>query len=60
MLAGIALAVGGDGVPLYFKLYLLISGYHYSGQTYGIALIFAGKAKLGLNRTDKWLLMAPI
>jgi len=26
----------------------------------GIALIFAGKAKLGLNRTDKWLLMAPI
>lgn len=60
VLAGIALAVGGDGVPLYFKLYLLISGYHYSGQTYGIALIFAGKAKLGLNRTDKWLLMAPI
>lgn len=42
------------------KAYLLTSGYHYSGQTYGIALIFAGKARLALSRAEKYLLMAPI
>lgn len=42
------------------KAYLLSVGYHYSGQTYGIALIFAGKAKVMLSRGERYILMAPI
>lgn len=42
------------------KAYLISVGYHYSGQTYGIALIFAAKAKVMLTRAEKYIIMAPI
>jgi hypothetical protein len=59
-LAALALAVPTNGVAWYFKAYLLLSGYHYSGQTYGVALIFAGQTKLQLTKVEKRLLMVPI
>jgi hypothetical protein len=46
--------------PWFCKAYLLTSGYHYSGQTYGIALIFANKARMPLHGWQKLFLMAPI
>ncbi len=60
VLAMCAMVFPSPGIAWYFKAYLIVSGYHYSGQTYGIALIFARKAGLHLSRGEKYLLMAPI
>lgn len=46
--------------PWYCLGYLMFSGYHYSGQTYGIALIFAGKSGVRLASWEKWILLIPI
>jgi hypothetical protein len=60
VLAGLALTWPTDGVPWYFKAYLIVSGYHYCGQTYGVALIFANQAKLKLSKREKRIVMLPI
>lgn len=50
-----------DWLALWFcNGYLLFSGYHYSGQTYGIAMIFSGKAGVRLNAWQKWCFLIPI
>jgi hypothetical protein len=46
--------------PWFCKAYLVTSGYHYSGQTYGIALIYANKAGMPHRGWQKWFLMSPI
>lgn len=46
--------------PVFCKAFLLTSGYHYSGQTYGIFLIFANKAGFGLNRLQKTCIGLPV
>ena len=40
--------------------YLITSGYHYSGQTYGVSMIFSGKAGLRLTPEEKRSLRLPI
>ena len=39
--------------PYFVKLFLLWSPYHFSGQTYGITLLYAGRAGLRLARFEK-------
>lgn len=44
----------------YAYLYYLVTGYHYSGQTYGVSMIFMGKAGVRLKDWQKKLFMFPI
>lgn len=46
--------------PWYCKAYFLTVAYHYSGQSYGVALIFAHKAGIAVNRVLKLCLGIPI
>lgn len=59
-LACASLMLPGVIAPWYCKLILIVNGYHYSGQTYGIALIFARKAGIVFNRLQKLALAGPI
>jgi hypothetical protein len=60
LLSGASIAAPIAVAPWFCKAYLLTSGYHYSGQTYGIALIFANKARMPHRGWQKALLMSPI
>jgi hypothetical protein len=40
--------------------YLATSGYHYSGQTYGVSMIFLGKSGIKLTALQKRVLRVPI
>lgn len=40
--------------------YLATSGYHYSGQTYGVSMIFLGKSGVKLTTLQRRILRAPI
>jgi hypothetical protein len=42
--------------PWFCKLYLLTSGYHYSGQNYGLSLIYSEKSGLRLGKIEKLIL----
>lgn len=42
--------------PYLVKIYLLWSPYHYSGQSYGISLLYARRAKVYLNSWARWFL----
>lgn len=44
----------------FIKAHVIWSGYHYSGQTYGIALLYCRKRDLALHAWEKWLLLGPI
>jgi len=46
--------------PWYCMGYILTSGYHYSGQTYGISLIYAGKSGIRFNTWQKWCILLPV
>jgi hypothetical protein len=50
----------GGVTPWVAFLYLATSGYHYSGQTYGVSMIFIGKSGLRLTPGHKRLLQLPI
>jgi hypothetical protein len=39
--------------PLFVKLFLLWSGYHYSGQSVGISLVYARRAGFALGRLER-------
>lgn len=63
LLAGTAVAsfLAPDTVAGWFcKAYFLTVSYHYAGQTYGIALIFAHKAGITVNRLVKVSLGLPV
>ena len=47
-------------MPWLLAAYLLFSGWHYCGQSYGIGLIFAGKAGAPFSEGEKWILRWPI
>jgi hypothetical protein len=61
ILAPLILAIGAiacfvfptEWAPIFFKAYLVSSGYHYSGQTYGISLIYSNKNSIQLNKFHK-------
>ena len=44
----------------YCTAYLITSGFHYSGQTYGLTLISAGKSGIKLQDRDKNIIRAVI
>ncbi len=46
--------------PWYCLGYLFFSGYHYSGQTYGISMIFSGKSGFQLNTWQRWCVLIPV
>lgn len=64
LLAPIILAVGAvacfiypaNWAPIFFKAYLVSSGYHYSGQTYGISLIYSSKNGFHLDKLQKLII----
>jgi len=62
LLSGIAVACffSSDLAGWFCKAYFLTVSYHYAGQTYGIALIFAHKAGLTVNRFLKVCFGLPI
>ncbi|HEY9686667.1 MAG TPA: hypothetical protein V6C52_06810 [Coleofasciculaceae cyanobacterium] len=47
-------------VPWLGFVYIVFSGYHYSGQTYGVSMIFLAKEGFKLNPWHKQLLALPI
>jgi hypothetical protein len=62
LLAGAALAVRdpyGFGLA-YFAAYVVTTGYHYSGQTLGLALVYPLRQGAPLDATEKRLLGAPL
>lgn len=46
--------------PIFFMAYLITNGYHYAGQSYGIALVYAGKAKVQLSKLQKQIIALPL
>ena len=46
--------------PWYCAGYVFFAGYHYSGQSYGIALLYAGKNGFRFGRLQKWLFLLPL
>ena len=46
--------------PWFAKTFLLWAGHHYSGQTYGIALIYCRKYGFTLQNWEKWIVRGPI
>lgn len=60
-LIGIACFFSPSGIaPWFCKAYFLTVAYHYSGQSYGIALIFAHKAGIAVTRLLKLCVGLPI
>jgi hypothetical protein len=62
LLAGAALAVRdpyGFGLA-YFAAYVVTTGYHYSGQTLGLALVYPLRQGVPLGAAEKRLLGAPL
>ena len=46
--------------PLYFLTYVVWAGYHYSGQSLGLAMVFPLRQGARLDRREKRLLAAPL
>jgi len=46
--------------PWFCKTFLIWAGHHYSGQTYGIAMIYARKYGYAVSDREKWIIRAPI
>jgi hypothetical protein len=46
--------------PAYFLVYVVWSGYHYSGQTLGVAMVYPLRQGARLSPTDKRLLSVPL
>jgi hypothetical protein len=42
--------------PIFIKAYFVTSGYHYSGQTYGISLIYLNKNNIQFSGLSKFIL----
>jgi hypothetical protein len=61
LVAGAALAVGSPRFgPWYFLAYVAWSGYHYSGQSLGIAMLFPLRQRARLDAREKRLLALPL
>ena len=60
VLGAVALFSPAGFAPWYALAYVITSGYHYSGQTYGISLICTGKSGLRLNAWQKWCIIVPV
>lgn len=60
VLAIVAIALPQSVAPWYCKGLMVMNGYHYSGQTYGVSLIFARKSGLVFNNVHKLALALPI
>ncbi len=56
VLAALAIKMPLLIAPWFCKLYLLTSGYHYSGQNYGLSLIYSEKNGLRLGQKEKLIL----
>ena len=50
----------GSLAPWVAFAYMATAGYHYSGQTYGVSMIFVGKSGAKLTAWHKQILRAPI
>lgn len=59
-LFAIALAIPHSFGSYYTKAFLIWSGYHYSGQTLGISLIYARRSGFPVGVKTRWLLTAAI
>jgi hypothetical protein len=46
--------------PIYFLIYVVWAGYHYSGQSLGLAMIYPLRAGARLNPAEKRLLALPL
>jgi hypothetical protein len=61
LVAGAALAVSSPRFgPWYFLAYVAWSGYHYSGQSLGIAMLFPLRQRARLDAREKRLLALPL
>lgn len=53
-------ALVGAWVYVLVTVYAVWTPYHYVGQNYGIAVMYAGRGGLGVTRAEKWLLYASL
>lgn len=61
LLAGLAAAAftyPASVAPLLVKLVLLWAPLHFSGQNFGLTLLYAKRAELGVSRAGRWLLLS--
>ncbi len=40
--------------------YILFAGYHYSGQSYGISMVFSNKAGITIGPIERWVFILPL